>query len=230
MTRIVLVRHGQASATGSDYDALSDIGHQQAQLLGQSWRLRDWQFDHVLVGPRRRHRETETAVCKVFQDQDVAWPGTEEQQLLDEHHGPQVARWLQGRQQHPDEPLSLTDEGQSEDLSSILKAYMAFMEDWVTATHASGPFESWAGFRERTGQLLEHFHGVEQDTVAFTSGGVIAGLVGDLLNLDDQAVLQLSYSIGNCAWTELRRSGSGLQLVCLNQQPDFPSPELYTRV
>lgn len=34
MTRIVLARHGQASAHAEDYDVLSPLGHHQARLLG----------------------------------------------------------------------------------------------------------------------------------------------------------------------------------------------------
>lgn len=230
MTRILLVRHGQASATGADYDALSDIGHRQAALLGHSWQLRGWQFEQVMVGPRKRHRETETAVANLYRAEDQHWPEAEQLDTLDEHHGPQVARWLQGRQQHLDEPLALKDPDQTEDIDQILRAYMNFMEDWITAAHESGPFESWAEFRHRSGELLDTLESVDQDTAAFTSGGVIAGVVGALLELDDSEVLELSYSIGNCAWTELRRGHRGLQLAALNQQPDFPSPDLYTRV
>ena len=40
MASIYLVRHGQAGFNKLDYDQLSDLGHQQGQLIGDSLTAR----------------------------------------------------------------------------------------------------------------------------------------------------------------------------------------------
>ncbi len=60
MVELTLIRHGQAQTGAKDeasYDSLSDLGHQQAQWLGQS--LGDVQpFDQVVSGAMTRQIET----------------------------------------------------------------------------------------------------------------------------------------------------------------------------
>ena len=53
MGEIILVRHGQANSyatTEEDYDRLSELGHQQAQWLGDWFRDHAYQFDHIVSG------------------------------------------------------------------------------------------------------------------------------------------------------------------------------------
>jgi broad specificity phosphatase PhoE len=60
-TEIILIRHGQANSGAKDeesYDRLSDIGHQQATWLGDYLRYHGEEFDRVICGSLRRHRET----------------------------------------------------------------------------------------------------------------------------------------------------------------------------
>lgn len=58
MSQLTVVRHGQASFFSKDYDQLSSLGKEQAELLGQFLGERDRRFDEVYLGPRKRHRET----------------------------------------------------------------------------------------------------------------------------------------------------------------------------
>lgn len=60
-TEIILIRHGQANTGAQDeesYDRLSDIGHQQANWLGEYLRGHGEEFDRVICGSLRRHCET----------------------------------------------------------------------------------------------------------------------------------------------------------------------------
>ncbi len=73
MTRVgqvLLVRHGQASATGEDYDVLSPLGWEQGRVLGAALAARGV-TDPVLVrGDLRRHRESLEAMTGA-----AAWLG-----------------------------------------------------------------------------------------------------------------------------------------------------------
>ena len=61
MSTVYFFRHGQAGSR-DDYDRLSEIGHEQAALLGAHVAREGWQFDRVLCGGLRRQQETATAV------------------------------------------------------------------------------------------------------------------------------------------------------------------------
>ena len=77
---LLLVRHGQASFGKTDYDNLSERGHEQAYLLGQSLAARGIQPDRVVCGSMKRHRQTlaEIAAGANWQLADPAAPSEPE--------------------------------------------------------------------------------------------------------------------------------------------------------
>ncbi|HJV74342.1 MAG TPA: phosphoglycerate mutase family protein, partial [Noviherbaspirillum sp.] len=58
MGQIYLVRHGQASFGSANYDQLSELGLEQARLLGEWFANSRQQFHRVVTGDMRRHRQT----------------------------------------------------------------------------------------------------------------------------------------------------------------------------
>ena len=50
MTKLVLVRQGQASFGEEDYDKLSTLGHQQSEWLGFFLRAKGYRFDRIVQG------------------------------------------------------------------------------------------------------------------------------------------------------------------------------------
>jgi len=58
MAEITLLRHAQASFGADNYDQLSELGHRQAQWLGQHLRNPGKGFDRLVMGSMVRHRET----------------------------------------------------------------------------------------------------------------------------------------------------------------------------
>ena len=58
MATIYLVRHGQASFGAEDYDALSELGCRQAQVLGEYFRDCDIRLDAAYCGDLKRQRDT----------------------------------------------------------------------------------------------------------------------------------------------------------------------------
>ena len=72
MGQLLLVRHGQASWGGDDYDVLSPLGWEQSRMLGQAYAERGLVPELVVQGGMRRHRETATAVAEA-----AGWEPTE---------------------------------------------------------------------------------------------------------------------------------------------------------
>ena len=58
MGALYLVRPGQASFGAEDYDQLSDVGLEQARVLGEALRARIPQVDAVFTGTMKRHAQT----------------------------------------------------------------------------------------------------------------------------------------------------------------------------
>jgi len=88
MGQLILVRHGQASFGAEDYDQLSDLGKRQGQRLGEYWqeasqspeRADALNFDAVLMGSLKRHRQTWEAIAEgaKLQMTPEIWPGLNE--------------------------------------------------------------------------------------------------------------------------------------------------------
>ena len=73
MSSIYLIRHGQAG-TRENYDALSDLGHQQAYLLGKHLAAQNVQFRAFISGCRNRQQQTAAGVCRAYREAGVAIP------------------------------------------------------------------------------------------------------------------------------------------------------------
>ena len=58
MAKLFVVRHGQASFGAEDYDALSDLGRQQARWLGDYFAERGIRFQRAMSGSLKRQRDT----------------------------------------------------------------------------------------------------------------------------------------------------------------------------
>jgi broad specificity phosphatase PhoE len=62
LSSLLLLRHGQASFDQAEYDRLSPLGTAQARWVGVHLRERGVRIDHLLTGPRQRHRASAAAL------------------------------------------------------------------------------------------------------------------------------------------------------------------------
>src|ERR1700686_845746 len=74
MSRLFLVRHGQALFLEPNYDRLSAKGEAQARLLGEYWARHKTVFDAVYSGPRIRQVETARIAGEAYRAAGLAWP------------------------------------------------------------------------------------------------------------------------------------------------------------
>ena len=58
---LLLVRHGQASLGGADYDRLSELGYRQARATGARLVRADLVIDRMVCGTLARQRDTAVA-------------------------------------------------------------------------------------------------------------------------------------------------------------------------
>ncbi len=231
---LYLFRHGQASFGRADtYDQLSATGHEQARLLGQFLHDNGLHFDRAFCGTLARQRGTWASAASTNADLPEATllPG------LNEHDGPFVQEIHQHQylETRPDLQAAFADAATAppELRREMMKLIFQINTDWAEARLDSGSFETWAGFRSRVAGTLDQIRAEtdSRDTVAvFTSGGVIAAILGIVLGLGNRTVMELNWQIRNTSITEVQVSRSGLFLREFNAVPHLCGTQLVTYV
>lgn len=230
MSIITLVRHGQASFFGADYDELSELGKQQCQTLGTWWRSHGTRFDKAFVGPLNRHHQSEHAVAGGYGD---VWPAAEKLDGLIEYQSMAVVRHVVG----PDDMLAagVTQDSPETERRRVMRHYFSkyvnIVRQWATGELDVPGVETWRQARLRVADTIAHLaRDRNKRLVAFTSGGFVAMAVGELLRLEDEQVFDLSLDIRNTSLTELRLSPARRSLLSYNAIPHLADESRATLV
>lgn len=212
MGAIHLVRHGQASFGAADYDRLSELGREQARLVGAELARRQVRVDHAWCGSLARQRATaELALAEcapgVTATEDPRWNEYADSDVVGAHGD--------GRPQDAADPR-----GFQRVLESALAA-------WAAAGESSDAAEPWPAFRDRVEAAAADVAGAlgkGEQAVVFTSGGVIATLCGLLLGTPETHLVTLSRVAVNAGISKLATGRSGLTLVSFNEHGHFDGP------
>ena len=222
MSKVYLVRHGQASAGTDDYDRLSSLGEKQSQLLGQWWHSQGFSPDIACHGTLKRQRDTA----------HLALAGHTPLRTPDEHEGlneydHRIVDSHFGHGCQSDNPESLSFEG-----------YVDIMQRW--RDHVAQPdlpqIESWTEFARRGWDTIKeqhHTHSEKRHHVFFTSGGVIATILSTVLNLDFAHTVDAIWRIRNASITTLNFDGTHARLIDFNTVPHLQAqndPSLITLI
>jgi len=227
--RLVLVRHGQASAISGDYDQLSDLGHEQSRLLSEHFERFGFAPDHVHIGPRKRHRQTHEAARL------AGWPEPLRIDELDEHHAVQLLVALgPSLGDRKDELGQLAREAFGADHGSMRKALMrvfaAIIPAWARGEVTHPDVEPFYAFQTRVRHFVDRIRQSEGTTVAFTSGGAISAVVAEVYGLSVEQLLDVMWNVKNASLTEIVVRDGRLSLASLNATPHLGEPRLLTGV
>lgn len=218
MGSILLVRHAQARFGSDDYDRLSDLGREQARLLGEWLAGRARRIDAVVTGNMRRHRETAQA-C-LAQVPAALRPGEDARADpgFDEYDADHVV--MCHRPEFADSAALRAHIRASADPRRTFQGmFAAAMTRWMCGVHDPDYRESWPAFRDRCVGALERViaaAGSSQCVAVFTSGGPIAAICQHLLGLDPGRTLEVNGVLVNCATTGLLYQPHRVSLSHLN--------------
>lgn len=217
MGQVLLVRHGQASWDGDDYDVLSERGHEQARLLGAALAARGIRPDVVVGGGMRRHRETVDNVVsgggwgQVDVELDAGWDEYDHVSML-----AQV-------------PTSFAGEKPT---AGEFQAWMEQATDrWIRGEHAEDYHEPFAEFTARVEAALRRtVGGAGGTTLVVTSGGPISWVTASLLGGGATLWSRLNVVCVNSGVTKLVTGRRGVTLVSFNEHTHLEGrdPELLT--
>jgi broad specificity phosphatase PhoE len=214
MTRLYLVRHGQASFGTDNYDRLSPLGERQAVLLGQHLQRVGFRADAWRCGTLERQRST---LAGILQGLGASAPA-EAQACFNEYNHEAI---LEAYLPRVMAELGLASEQRAAlfaDARQFQAAFLRVLRHWMEGTpHEAAPFETWSAFGERVREGLQRLAGSGHERlVLVTSGGPIAQAVQVALGLGAEQTFTLNWGIYNASVTELRARGGALMLSGFN--------------
>lgn len=228
MSKIYLIRHGQASYLSDDYDNLSDKGILQSNALGTYFFKNNIQFDKIFIGKLNRHQQTFDGFSQVFSEKGIALPKPLYLEDLNEHQVPEALMLAYDDFIYQyDEAKKLFDEIKKEPnltRRNSIKIFELFMREYASGRY---PFEhesiqSWSHFRLQAkrgiASILENTN--KNETVGvFTSGGTKSSIVGDSLGVTEEKISELNLAFRNASFSQLLFSEDRLNVLSLNETP-----------
>ena len=204
MSRILLVRHGQASFGAADYDQLSSLGEEQSRLLGASLAARGVGPDLVLRGSMKRHRQTATAA--------VAGAGWSADVVEDDG-------WDEFDHLSTLSGSALFEEVEGESYDDRVVRFDATIDRWASGRHDDEYREDFPTFQARVTaaaeRVLERLD-PKQTAVVFTSGGPVSWVSSSLVDGGLPAWARLSRVVVNSSVTKVVLGRRGTSLVSFN--------------
>lgn len=235
MTTILLARHGQASFGQANYDQLSELGCQQARLLGQHYATGQRRIDAIFSGSLVRQRDSAQHFWDAYQPSilsntrapvlDIKVPDSYVLPLFDEFNHEDV--FMKSSPNFATQSMIAAELNKAnKPLTRLGELFHLAMERWHAGDHDDEYIESWSQFSTRAQQALEqvgkqvaqHSHLDDDSTVlVFTSGGVIAAITAHLLQQGSQTAYQLTKSSVNTGVTAIGLQNPTPQLLSYNE-------------
>lgn len=214
MSAIYLLRHGQASFGADDYDQLSSLGVEQARLLGAALSDYGLKTPVFVSGGMQRHRHTlkECLAALGAVDPfavDEGWNEFDHRAIIQaaypEYEDTAALRAALAARPHPK--------------AAFQHIFETAMGRWASGEHDRDYAETWAQFHQRVAQALSTL--VQQlpsdrDALVSTSGGAIAAVVQQLLQVPAAQGIALNWTLVNAGFTRLLMAKSGPRLCSLN--------------
>lgn len=241
MSRLILIRHAQASLLSDNYDQLSDLGHEQSQVLGKYLSERKLNFDAIYTGPLHRHWQTLGHVKDAFEAKGKEWKTPTELTELKEHQAPETMRTLlpQLIERYPQVKRWTDQANENPALTrkTYLRIFHFFIEEWANGKVKDiqpDHLEDWPTFRSevKTGiQKILKENGKGRTVVAFTSGGTISATLGYALNMPHESqIIELNGKVKNTSITEFLFTDERFSLQNFNTLPHLQEDRLHTFV
>jgi broad specificity phosphatase PhoE len=235
VSRLYLIRHGQAG-TRDNYDALSALGRQQSQLLGEYFVHQGLNFTSAITGPNARQQQTAEEVRNAYKSANLNFPEITINEGWKEFDLDHIYKVL-APQLSADDPQFRKDyealreqvrankgDPQAEIHRRWTPSDGKVVQAWI---HNRYPYsgESWKSFRERITNCRSQIQaGREPANIAiFTSATPTAIWAGLALNLDELHIFSLAGVLQNSAFSVLRQRNEDLRLFSYNEVPHLPS-------
>jgi len=219
MAQLYLVRHAQASFGALDYDALSELGHQQSTLLGDYFAERQIQFDTTITGNMKRHKQTAQGILAATSSQsqsvDSNWNEFDFEAI--------VSAYLHQNPLH--KPL------ENAPRSEWYKVLRQAMQMWANKDLRSYEGETWLDFVARVSQGMDKIlNSGYKNVLVVTSGGAMAMFLMNLLNCSVSQAINFNLQIKNTSVNQFFFNPKGFQLSSFNNVPHLDSTQHQAKI
>lgn len=215
MSRVLLIRHGQASFGSADYDRLSLLGEEQSRRLGRWLKQVGHAPDLVVVGRLRRHTQT-ADLCLAAAG--VTAPRIVVGELDEFDHEEVLARYrpeLASSSALMAE-LALSDAPQR----AFQQMFSAAVARWTGGEFDHQYARNWTVFRADVLAGLALIAAKDAATIwAFTSGGPIAVIVNALVGAPAADAFTLVWPLVNTSVSRVAVSARRSSLISYNGWP-----------
>jgi broad specificity phosphatase PhoE len=231
---IYLIRHAQAGSR-DNYDVLSELGHEQARLLGEHLSKQRIELGTVFAGGMRRQAHTAEIACKAIASRGIAVPDVTIDERWNEFSLISVYRAIAQRMIE-DGPDFARDYREMQDAirrdphttgGATGRCDAAVVRAWMEARYEDYKGESWSAFRERIQACGSRLcNGNSDKSIAvFTSATPVAILAAAALGLSDEKLLSILGVIYNSGITILRSREHDLRLFTFNATPHLEASQ-----
>lgn len=237
MSRLILVRHAQASFLEPNYDQLCASGQVQARLLGEYWACRGVLFGRAWSGPRVRQVQTAARVAESYRTLGREFPEVAVMNEFDEYPAERILKLglPQVLEKSPQVRHLHRAFEQAEEVGERKTRFQQIFETvtgmWVSGELVVEDVESWQDFCARVDRgitTIVNSAASAGDSVVFTSGGPIGVAMRRALNLSHADTLQLTWMSRNASFTEFLSSGRRFTLSAFNAHPHLEDESLLT--
>jgi broad specificity phosphatase PhoE len=239
-----LIRHAQAG-TRENYDLLSELGREQARLLGEDLAQRGIVFAAIHTGTMVRQRTTAEIACAAMTSSGLPVPEIVNDPRLNEFSLAAVYRAITQRMIEESEEFARDFEEMQQALivdphatrGATGRCDAAIIRAWMQNKYPEYEGESWASFYARVtscaveltnngllGPVTGSGQQAEKSIAIFTSATPIAITAGEALGLRDEKLMNILGVLYNSGVTILRpRSEHQLRLFTLNSVSHLPA-------
>ena len=234
MSALYLLRHGQAGSR-NDYDKLSDLGHRQADSLGQYLATQKLEFTAILCGAMRRQRETAQHTIDAFAAAGLALPELVIDERWNEFDLGQVYEELAPFLSESDADFKREYAemmANYDDLNAPFHRNSTAMDAKVFRAWLSGKFpyrgESWLDFHARVVAALNDLRRYADvgNVAVFTSATPTAIGVGYAMGVTELRAVRIAGLTFNSSISTLRIHPADFTLFSFNAVPHLPDSAL----
>jgi broad specificity phosphatase PhoE len=242
LSRIYLLRHGQAG-TRTSYDALSELGKQQARLAGEYLAGTGIRFTRAYSGSLKRQEQTAQQAIDAYSAQGLPFPALTIDPGWNEFDLDHVYSELAPVLCEEDAAFRREFEIMSEELRSAGEKHDAavhrrwtpsdlkIVEAWIQG-HPRYNGETWLQFHDRIASRRPAIAaatepGDDHNIIVFTSATPIGIWAALGMDVEDHRAMRLAGVLYNSSITVIRLRENQMRLHSFNTAPHLP-PELCT--
>jgi len=219
MTELFMIRHGQASFHGDNYDILSPLGARQMQILAGSLVKAGIVPDAVFCGTLQRHRESLKALDEIFRNNGAILPEARFIDSMNEYDHATLINVLVPVMAEEDPSFSGILERLRQEPAEFQRFFRKVVDRWLDGNYPPGEVESWENFKKRVMDGIESIRCASPDTknvFVITSGGPISVAAGESLGLTPARTIRLGWEIINASVTRFKLGMKGPVLSVFN--------------